>query len=115
MQPYADPVTESVPERSGAPIGRRVFLSLLGLGAAGVVAGARVQDWLGNALASIEAKDPTGLSALLPFGQFRFYTVTGSFPSPARRLPAARDGAGRRAFHDLVRGARGDAAYEDHA
>jgi DMSO/TMAO reductase YedYZ molybdopterin-dependent catalytic subunit len=65
----------------GAPIGRRVFLSLLGLGAAGVVVGAKVQDWMGNVLAPLEAKDFTGLSSLLPFGQFRYYSITGSFPS----------------------------------
>jgi DMSO/TMAO reductase YedYZ molybdopterin-dependent catalytic subunit len=57
-----------------------LFLGLVGLGAAGVVFGAKVQDAMGNALASIEAKDPTGLTALLPFGRFRFYTVTGGFP-----------------------------------
>jgi DMSO/TMAO reductase YedYZ molybdopterin-dependent catalytic subunit len=67
------------PDR-GTPVGRRVFLGLVGLGAAGVVFGARVQDWLGNALAPIEAKDFTGLTSLLPFGRFRFYTVTGGFP-----------------------------------
>ncbi len=67
------------PER-GTPVGRRVFLGLVGLGAAGVVLGARVQDWLGKTLAPIEAKDFTGLISLLPFGRFRFYTVTGGFP-----------------------------------
>jgi DMSO/TMAO reductase YedYZ molybdopterin-dependent catalytic subunit len=74
-------VSEPVGESSGAPIGRRVFLSLLGLGAAGVVAGAKVQDWVGNVLAPIEAKDPTGFLSLLPFGQYRYYSITGSFPS----------------------------------
>jgi DMSO/TMAO reductase YedYZ molybdopterin-dependent catalytic subunit len=67
------------PER-GTPIGRRVFLALVGLGAAGVVFGARVQDRLATALAPIQAKDPSGLASLLPFGRFRFYTVTGGFP-----------------------------------
>jgi len=57
-----------------------VFLGLVGAGAAGVVFGARVQNWLGRALAPIEAKDFTGLLSLLPFGRFRFYTVTGGFP-----------------------------------
>lgn len=61
-----------------------MFLSLLGLGAAGVVVGAKVQNWLGDVLAPIEAKDFTGLSSLLPFGRFRFYSVTGSFPSRSR-------------------------------
>jgi DMSO/TMAO reductase YedYZ molybdopterin-dependent catalytic subunit len=71
------------PER-GTPVGRRVFLGLVGLGAAGVVLGARVQDWLGKAVAPLEAKDPSGLISLLPFGRFRFYTVTGGFPKRAR-------------------------------
>jgi DMSO/TMAO reductase YedYZ molybdopterin-dependent catalytic subunit len=58
-----------------------VFLGLVGLGAAGVVFGAKVQDFVGNVLAPIEAKDPTGLASLLPFSRFRFYSVTGDFPS----------------------------------
>jgi DMSO/TMAO reductase YedYZ molybdopterin-dependent catalytic subunit len=68
----------------GAPVGRRVFLGLVGLGAAGVVLGARVQDWVGKTLAPIEAKDFTGILSLLPFGRFRFYTVTGGFPKRER-------------------------------
>jgi DMSO/TMAO reductase YedYZ molybdopterin-dependent catalytic subunit len=65
---------------SGTPVGRRVVLGLIGLGAAGVVFGAKVQDRLETATASILAKDPTGLTSLLPLGRFRFYTVTGNFP-----------------------------------
>jgi DMSO/TMAO reductase YedYZ molybdopterin-dependent catalytic subunit len=57
-----------------------VFLGLIGLGAAGVVFGARVQNRLETATASILAKDFTGLTSLLPLGRFRFYTVTGNFP-----------------------------------
>ena len=68
----------------GAPVGRRVFLGLVGLGAAGVVVGAKVQDWVGNLLAPLEARDFTGLSALLPFGRFRFYSITGDFPHRSR-------------------------------
>ena len=67
------------PER-GAPVGRRVFLGLVAAGAAGVVFGAKVQNRLGQWLAPIEAKDPTGILSLLPFGRFRFYTITGGFP-----------------------------------
>jgi DMSO/TMAO reductase YedYZ molybdopterin-dependent catalytic subunit len=69
-----------VTSERGAPVGRRVFLGLVGLGAAGVVFGARVQNRLGQLVAPIEAKDPTGILALLPFGRFRFYTITGGFP-----------------------------------
>jgi len=61
-----------------------VFLGLIGLGAAGVVFGAKVQNRIGPLLAPIEAKDPTGILSLLPFDRFRFYTVTGSFPKRSR-------------------------------
>ena len=57
-----------------------MFLGLIGLGAAGVVFGAKVQNRLGQWVAPIEAKDPTGILSLLPFGRFRFYTITGGFP-----------------------------------
>jgi DMSO/TMAO reductase YedYZ molybdopterin-dependent catalytic subunit len=83
----------------GKPVGRRVFLGLVGLGAAGVVLGARVQDWLGKTLAPIEAKDFTGLTGLLPFGRFRFYTVTGGFPKRDRDAYTLRvDGLVERPF-----------------
>jgi DMSO/TMAO reductase YedYZ molybdopterin-dependent catalytic subunit len=66
---------------TGAPVGRRVVLGMLGLGAAGVAAGGYLQNGLDNLLASVTAKDPTGLSGLLPGGQgFRFYSVADSVP-----------------------------------
>jgi DMSO/TMAO reductase YedYZ molybdopterin-dependent catalytic subunit len=65
-------------------VGRRVFLGLLGAGAAGIVFGAQVQDWLERVVAPVVSKDGTGLSALLPIGRFRIYTVTGSLPSRSR-------------------------------
>ncbi|MCQ4041732.1 molybdopterin-dependent oxidoreductase [Streptantibioticus rubrisoli] len=66
---------------TGAPVGRRVVLGMLGLGAAGVAAGGYLQSGLDNLLASVTAKDPTGLSGLLPGGQgFRFYSVADSVP-----------------------------------
>ncbi len=71
------------PDR-GAPVGRRVFLGLVGLGAAGVIVGAKVQNWLEQVVAPIEAKDFTGLTSLLPFGNYRFYSITGDFPHRAR-------------------------------
>jgi DMSO/TMAO reductase YedYZ molybdopterin-dependent catalytic subunit len=62
----------------GSPVGRRVFLGLLGLGTVGVVTGAKLSDWYQQ----IAKNDPTGLSALLPGGGgWRYYTVTGDFPS----------------------------------
>jgi DMSO/TMAO reductase YedYZ molybdopterin-dependent catalytic subunit len=68
---------------AGTPIGRRVFLGLVGAGALGVLFGAKVQD----ALAALVPKtDPTGLTTLLPIGDhFRFYTITSGFP---KRAPA---------------------------
>jgi DMSO/TMAO reductase YedYZ molybdopterin-dependent catalytic subunit len=68
----------------GTPIGRRVFLGILGVGAVGVLWGAKAQDWLENAVAPLVAKDGTGLSSLLPIGRFRIYTVTGSLPSKSK-------------------------------
>jgi DMSO/TMAO reductase YedYZ molybdopterin-dependent catalytic subunit len=73
----------------GAPVGRRVVLGLVGLGALGVVGGAsfsrRLSEWLGPA----ELHDPTGLLATLPLGPvFRFYSVTGSVGT--HRLPELR-------------------------
>jgi DMSO/TMAO reductase YedYZ molybdopterin-dependent catalytic subunit len=70
--------TEQHGPADGAPVGRRVVLGLLGLGALGIVGGARVQRVLGEALAPVEMHDPTGLISLLPLGgTFRYYSVTG--------------------------------------
>jgi DMSO/TMAO reductase YedYZ molybdopterin-dependent catalytic subunit len=79
-----DPAPSPAPEATGTPVGRRVFLSLLGVGAAGVLLGARVQDWLEREVGPLIAKDGTGLAALLPIGRFRIYTVTGGLPSRSR-------------------------------
>ena len=69
---------------SGTPVGRRVFLGLLGFGAAGVLLGSRVDDWLERALGPIEAKDGTGFLSLLPIGRFRIYSVSSTLPSRSR-------------------------------
>jgi DMSO/TMAO reductase YedYZ molybdopterin-dependent catalytic subunit len=66
---------------TGTPVGRRVFLGLLGTAALGVLTGARVQDFLERTVGPVLAKDPTGLANLLPLGRWRYYTVTGSFPA----------------------------------
>jgi DMSO/TMAO reductase YedYZ molybdopterin-dependent catalytic subunit len=71
------------PER-GAPVGRRVFLGVLGAGAAGVVLGAQAQGWLERIVGPVIARDPTGFLALLPIGRFRIYTVTGGLPERSR-------------------------------
>jgi len=66
----------------GAPVGRRVVLGLVGLGALGVVGGASFSRRLSEWLAPAELHDPTGLLAALPLGPvFRFYTVTGGVPT----------------------------------
>lgn len=71
-QPRSTPSEGSV---DGAPVGRRVVLGLLGLGALGVVAGERVQEGLGRLMAN----DPTGISTLVPVGDnWRYYSVTGA-------------------------------------
>ena len=74
----------SVPrgDDSGSPVGRRVVLGLLALGAVGVLEGSRVQGLLSRWLAPLESHDPTGLLGLFPLGDtFRFYSVTGSVPT----------------------------------
>ncbi|WP_399896316.1 molybdopterin-dependent oxidoreductase [Streptomyces sp. BBFR51] len=70
--PEADP--------SGAPVGRRVLLGMLGLGALGVAAGGPIQDVVAKGVDAVAQKDPTGLSDLLPGNRFRYYTVTSSTP-----------------------------------
>jgi DMSO/TMAO reductase YedYZ molybdopterin-dependent catalytic subunit len=71
-------------DAAGAPVGRRIFLGLLGLGAAGILLGARAQDWLEREVGPLISKDGSGLASLLPIGRFRIYTVTGDLPSRSR-------------------------------
>jgi len=55
---------------------------MLGLGAVGVLAGRSIEDGIGSVLAPLQRVDPTGLSSLIPTdGEWRYYTVTGGFPS----------------------------------
>jgi DMSO/TMAO reductase YedYZ molybdopterin-dependent catalytic subunit len=81
MEPTRTAATPSAADVTGTALGRRAFLGILGLGALGVVTGARIQGFLERTVGPLIAKDGTGLSALLPFGRFRIYTVTGSLPS----------------------------------
>ncbi|GGU94840.1 hypothetical protein GCM10010260_32610 [Streptomyces filipinensis] len=68
-------------ERDGTPVGRRVFLGTLGLGALGVVAAPALQSGLEGFLGAVAGKDPTGLTGLLPNGGgFRYYSVAASVP-----------------------------------
>lgn len=67
----------AVATTEGTPIGRRVVLGMLGLGAAGIVFGKSVQDGLARTLSP-------NVAALLPSGgRFRIYTVTGFLPRKA--------------------------------
>lgn len=69
-----DPPAHADPDLVGTPIGRRVMLGLLGVAGLGVALGSRVSD----AISAISAKDPTGLTGLIPGGgRFRFYSVAG--------------------------------------
>ena len=80
-------IDDVAPAIQGAPVGRRVVLGMLGLGAAGVVWGASVQDRLTRFFAPITAADMTGLTSLIPAaGGFRIYSVVGYLP---RRSPDA--------------------------
>ena len=65
---------------SGSPVGRRVIVGLLGLGAVGVVTGSGIQRGFDSLMAPIQRHDPTGLSDLLPGSYFRIYTVTDGYP-----------------------------------
>ncbi|MFJ8622103.1 molybdopterin-dependent oxidoreductase [Kitasatospora sp. NPDC093550] len=61
----------------GSPVGRRVVLGLLGLGAAGVAIG----PYLQRAESALAERDPSGLSGLLPGNNgFRYYSVVTSVP-----------------------------------
>jgi DMSO/TMAO reductase YedYZ molybdopterin-dependent catalytic subunit len=81
---YVNPERTEASEPSdahGSPIGRRVFLGTLGLGALGVAAAPALQRGLEGFLGAAAEKDPTGLTGLLPNGGgFRYYSVTSSVP-----------------------------------
>jgi DMSO/TMAO reductase YedYZ molybdopterin-dependent catalytic subunit len=69
------------PEERGKPIGRRLLLGTLGLGALGVVGAPTLQRGMESFLAGASDKDPTGLTDLLPNGGgFRYYSVASSVP-----------------------------------
>jgi DMSO/TMAO reductase YedYZ molybdopterin-dependent catalytic subunit len=56
----------------GTPVGRRLVLAMVGLGALGVVAGRP----LANAISALARHVPSGVAGVIPGGGFRFYTVT---------------------------------------
>lgn len=65
---------------TGPPVGRRLFLGLVALGAGAVVTGGPISRALSNVQSTVAAKDPTGLSGLIPGGGWRYYTVTNDYP-----------------------------------
>ncbi|WP_445525057.1 molybdopterin-dependent oxidoreductase [Streptomyces cyslabdanicus] len=75
------PKDEGRPEEEGRPIGRRIFLATLGLGALGVATAPTLQRGMEDLLGAVAGKDPTGLTGLLPNGGgFRYYSVAASVP-----------------------------------
>ena len=98
-RPPAGPLDGPDPGRPGAPVGRRVVLGVLGLGAVGVATGRWLLAAEQRVLAAVGSRDPTGLSQLLvPAGAgFRFYSVAGSVPRrPAETYRLTVDGLVRR-------------------
>jgi DMSO/TMAO reductase YedYZ molybdopterin-dependent catalytic subunit len=78
---HPHPIEVSYPPED-RPVGRRAVLGMLGLGAAGVLWGAKAQRGLAELLQPVAVRDGTGLVGLLPAaGRFRIYTVTGTLPS----------------------------------
>ncbi|MEZ5116134.1 MAG: molybdopterin-dependent oxidoreductase [Candidatus Nanopelagicales bacterium] len=70
------------PDTGGSPVGRRVVLGMLGLGALGVLGGSAVA----RGVSSLFANDPTGITSLLPgAGGFRFYSVTSVQPERTKQ------------------------------
>ena len=69
----------------GKPVGRRIVLGMIGLGAAGVVVGRSLQDAEQSVLGPLQNHDPTGITQLVPAGAaFRYYSVTRSTPERTR-------------------------------
>jgi DMSO/TMAO reductase YedYZ molybdopterin-dependent catalytic subunit len=68
-------------DSGGTPIGRRVVLGMLGLGALGIAFGDQVQTSVERFLRPLTENDPTGLTAFVPTaGRFRIYSVVGHLP-----------------------------------
>lgn len=62
----------------GTPVGRRIVLGMVGLGAAGIAAG----KWISGGISDVVSSTVPGLASVLPAaGGFRIYTVTDGYPS----------------------------------
>ncbi|MFE9453240.1 molybdopterin-dependent oxidoreductase [Streptomyces sp. NPDC006739] len=80
-EPSEEPRPSREGPEQGRPVGRRVFLGTLGLGALGVATAPVLQRGLESFLGSVSGQDPTGLTGLLPNGGgFRYYSVAASVP-----------------------------------
>jgi DMSO/TMAO reductase YedYZ molybdopterin-dependent catalytic subunit len=78
-------VTANERQPGSKPLGRRVFLGLLGAGAVGTVFGEQIQNGVGALLRPFANQGGGGVAALLPgASRFRIYTVTGGFPMVAK-------------------------------
>lgn len=65
----------------GRPYGRRIVLSVVGLGAFGFVFGGPLQGAIDAVLSPVRRVDPTGLTDLVPGeGGWRYYSVTARQP-----------------------------------
>jgi hypothetical protein len=63
------------------PLGRRLFLGLLGAGALGTIFGQQVQGFVGSLLQPLTDSSGGGIADLIPGAdRFRYYSVTGSYP-----------------------------------
>jgi DMSO/TMAO reductase YedYZ molybdopterin-dependent catalytic subunit len=73
-------------DRGGTPIGRRVVLGMLGLGALGIAFGDKAQARIERVLRPLTQNDPTGLTSFVPTaGRFRIYSVVGHLPERSDR------------------------------
>ncbi len=64
------------------PVGRRLFLGICAVGAAGVVLGDQLQKAVGSFVSAVTNASGSGLGSLIPGAdRFRLYTVTNGFPS----------------------------------
>ena len=78
----AEELSEANPVASAKPVGRRVFLALVGTGVVGTVFGERISALVGSIVRPVTNSSGGGIAALIPGAErFRIYTVTGNYPS----------------------------------
>lgn len=81
---HACRVEPQAPERQmneARPYGRRIVLSVIGVGAIGVALGGPLQGAIDAVLSPVRRVDPTGLADLVPGeGGWRYYSVTAKQP-----------------------------------